>query len=113
MSYGDKVKDESGLITSFCTGQQSDRQSLSAPAWRKSRVPYNPNHLEDSVKWTEVWSTGFHFIGIADSTSLNLTAVSSNNDTNFSDGDKIVVKNWEHTAFQNWKIVPYNSNVPY
>ncbi|KAF3339895.1 hypothetical protein FCM35_KLT15666 [Carex littledalei] len=49
-----------------------------------SLVPYNPNRLDDLVKWTEVWSTGFCAIRIADTTTHNLTATGSDNDTNLN-----------------------------
>ncbi|KAF3339897.1 hypothetical protein FCM35_KLT15668 [Carex littledalei] len=46
---------------------------------RVSLVPYNPNRLDDLV-----WSTGFCGIRIADTTTLNLTAAGSDNDTDLN-----------------------------
>ncbi|XP_078159027.1 ricin B-like lectin R40G2 [Carex rostrata] len=111
MSYGDKVKDVKGIPV-FSLVNRVTREALQNPAGENeevSLVPYNTNRLDDSVKWTEMWSTGFRAIRIADTTSLNLTAISSDIDNNFSDGDKIVVKKWINSPVQRWMIVP---NVP-
>ena len=75
-------------------------------------VPYNPNVLVDSVKWTEVMSTGFRVIRIAENNALNMTAVPSTSENKFHDGAKIVVKHWLATPVQRWNIVPYNSDIP-
>ncbi|KAF3340647.1 hypothetical protein FCM35_KLT09491 [Carex littledalei] len=111
MSYGDKVKDVSGLPV-FALVNRVTGEALKNPAGENqevSLIPYNMNRLDDSVKWTEVCSTGFGAIRIADTTSLNLTAVGLDNDTNFYDGSKIIVKKWINTSVQRWIIVP---NVP-
>ncbi|KAF3340654.1 hypothetical protein FCM35_KLT09498 [Carex littledalei] len=116
MSYGDKVKDEDGL-PAFALVNRVTAEALKNPAGENEEVtlvPYNPNHLENSVKWTEVRSTGFRYIRIADTPSLNLTAIGSeyfyDDDTNFSDGSKIIVKKIiVNKRLQLWKIVP---NVP-
>ncbi|XP_078158966.1 uncharacterized protein LOC144554523 [Carex rostrata] len=111
MSCGDKVKDVRGIPV-FALVNRVTGEALQNPDGENeevSLVPYNTNHLDDSVKWTEMWSTGFRAIRIADTTSLNLTAISSDIDTNFSDGDKIVVKKWLNNPVQRWMIVP---NVP-
>jgi hypothetical protein len=115
MSYGDKVKDAGGF-PAFALVNRVTGQAVQTPTVENkevSLVPYNTNRLEDSVKLTEVWSTGFRAIRPADKPALNWTVVGADNATDFSDGVKIVVKKWVPTPLQRWKIAPYNSNVPY
>ncbi|KAF3340648.1 hypothetical protein FCM35_KLT09492 [Carex littledalei] len=113
MSYGDKVKDANGF-PAFALVNRVTGEAFQNPAGENQEVtlvPYNPNQLEDTVKWTEVSSTGFRIIRIANTTSLNLTAVDSN--FNFSDSAKIIVQMKSvNAAVQRWNIVPYNSSVP-
>ncbi|KAF3340652.1 hypothetical protein FCM35_KLT09496 [Carex littledalei] len=108
MSYGDKVKDASGL-PAFALVNRVTGEAIKNPAGENqeiSLVTYNKNRLDDSVKWTEMWSTGFRAIRIADTTSLTLTAIASADDDKFSDGTKIVVKKWVGNPLQRWMIVP-------
>ncbi|KAF3328231.1 BTB/POZ and MATH domain-containing protein 4 [Carex littledalei] len=114
MNSFNEAKDPDGFPI-FALVNRVTGEALKNPAGENQKVslvPYDQNCLDNSVKWTEVASTGFRAIRITSTPTLNMTAIDKYAGI-FNDGTKIVVQRWNDTPIQHWKIVPYNSNVPY
>ncbi|XP_078158965.1 uncharacterized protein LOC144554522 [Carex rostrata] len=114
MSIGDEF---TNFRPAFALVNRVTGEALTNAAVPNQEVSLVPYRLKNFLQWTEVRSTGFRHIRIAGITSLNLTAIGSDycddEGINFSDGTKVFVYYWLDKPSQKWKIVPYNSNVPY
>ncbi|CAH9134791.1 unnamed protein product [Cuscuta epithymum] len=110
--YSTKVKDDEGL-PSFALVNKGTGQAIKHAAAATKPVQltkYIPDHLDESILWTESKDTGedYRAIRMVNNISLNFDAFHGDKDHGgVRDGTTIV--NWEWTKGDNqrWKIVPY------
>ncbi|VFQ61593.1 unnamed protein product [Cuscuta campestris] len=110
--YSTRVKDDEGL-PSFALVNKGTGQAIkhaSAATKPVQLTEYKPDHLDESILWTESKDTGDNYkaIRMVNNISLNFDAFHGDKDHGgVQDGTTIV--NWEWTKGDNqrWKIVPY------
>ncbi|CAI9090613.1 OLC1v1025426C3 [Oldenlandia corymbosa var. corymbosa] len=110
--YSTRVKDEEGFpsfaLVNKATGQAM-KHSIGA-THPVQLVPYNPEHLDESVLWTLSRDTGENFRTIRMVNNIRLNVDAFNGDKNHGgvhDGTTIVLWEWKKGENQRWKIVPY------
>ncbi|XP_019157514.1 PREDICTED: uncharacterized protein LOC109154096 [Ipomoea nil] len=110
--FSTKVKDEEGL-PSFVLVNKATGQAIkhSIGATHPVRlIPHNPDHLDESIMWSESHNTGDDYKAIRMVNNIRLNMDAFHGDKHHGgvhDGTTVVLWEWTKGDNQRWKIIPY------
>ncbi|KAG9144670.1 hypothetical protein Leryth_024127 [Lithospermum erythrorhizon] len=110
--FGHKVKDAEGFpsfaLINMKTGEALKHATKATHPVQL--VSYNPDHLDESIMWTESNDLGDNYKTIRKANNIELNIDALNGDPQHGgvhEGTKIVLWEWKKGENQHWRIAPY------